>query len=185
MAQEGVRGYRVTARAVDDVALDPPEVGHRTRGLPGAGRDGSRGLEERGDAVAFVPAARRRDGTAGGVAPDAADCEPLKREGLTTKLTIRGAGEEKAPQPKWLQGLIFTQSGRRDLNPRPPEPHSGALPDCATSRKTRRQGAEMPRRPGKASPPDPAPSPRDVSGQDLTPRFSQPLGVSAPRPLSV
>lgn len=26
-------------------------------------------------------------------------------------------------------------SGRRDLNPRPPEPHSGALPDCATSRK--------------------------------------------------
>src|SRR5687767_2383374 len=26
------------------------------------------------------------------------------------------------------------QSGRRDLNPRPPEPHSGALPDCATSR---------------------------------------------------
>src|SRR3989454_294992 len=39
------------------------------------GRDGSRGLEERGDAVAFVPAARRRDGAAGGVAPDAADCE--------------------------------------------------------------------------------------------------------------
>jgi hypothetical protein len=27
------------------------------------------------------------------------------------------------------------KSGRRDLNPRPPEPHSGALPDCATSRK--------------------------------------------------
>src|SRR2546430_17613530 len=26
------------------------------------------------------------------------------------------------------------KSGRRDLNPRPPEPHSGALPDCATSR---------------------------------------------------
>src|SRR5881227_2844738 len=26
------------------------------------------------------------------------------------------------------------ESGRRDLNPRPPEPHSGALPDCATSR---------------------------------------------------
>ena len=25
-------------------------------------------------------------------------------------------------------------SGRRDLNPRPPEPHSGALPGCATSR---------------------------------------------------
>ena len=26
------------------------------------------------------------------------------------------------------------KSGRRDLNPRPPEPHSGALPGCATSR---------------------------------------------------
>ena len=25
-------------------------------------------------------------------------------------------------------------SGRRDLNPGPPEPHSGTLPDCATSR---------------------------------------------------
>ncbi len=30
----------------------------------------------------------------------------------------------------------FAKSGRRDLNPRPPEPHSGALPDCATSRET-------------------------------------------------
>src|SRR6266550_8881377 len=137
MAQEGVRGYRVTARAVGDVALDPPEVGHRTEGLPGTGRDGSRGLEERGDAVAFVPAARRRDGAAGGVAPDAADCEPLNRERLTTKLTTRGAVEEEAPQRKSLQGLIFTQSGRRDLNPRPPEPHSGALPGCATSRLLR------------------------------------------------
>src|SRR2546429_8331922 len=30
--------------------------------------------------------------------------------------------------------FALDQSGRRDLNPRPPEPHSGALPDCATSR---------------------------------------------------
>src|SRR5207302_5871488 len=43
------------------------------------------------------------------------------------------------------------QSGRRDLNPRPPEPHSGALPGCATSRNTRRVDAETPRRPGKAT----------------------------------
>src|SRR5213595_1145765 len=41
----------------------------------------------------------------------------------------------------------------------------------------------MPRRPGKASPPDPAPSPKDVSGQDLTPHLSHPLGGSAPRRL--
>ena len=26
-------------------------------------------------------------------------------------------------------------SGRRDLNPRPPAPEAGTLPDCATSRK--------------------------------------------------
>src|SRR5437016_6845448 len=45
-----------------------------------------------------------------------------------------GQDEEKALQQKSLQSLIFTQSGRRDLNPRPPEPHSGALPGCATSR---------------------------------------------------
>src|SRR6185503_8026273 len=31
------------------------------------------------------------------------------------------------------------ESGRRDLNPRPPEPHSGALPGCATSRLTKPQ----------------------------------------------
>src|SRR5207249_11699880 len=37
----------------------------------------------------------------------------------------------------------------------------GALPDCATSRNTRRQGAEIPRRPGKTSRPDPTPSPDD------------------------
>jgi hypothetical protein len=30
--------------------------------------------------------------------------------------------------------LILLWSGREDLNLRPPEPHSGALPDCATSR---------------------------------------------------
>jgi hypothetical protein len=29
---------------------------------------------------------------------------------------------------------VFVESGRRDLNPRPPDPQSGALPNCATSR---------------------------------------------------
>src|SRR2546429_7844602 len=62
-----------------------------------------------------------------------------------------GQDEEKAPQRKSLQGLLFTQSGRRDLKPRTPEPHSGALPGCATSRKTRRVDAETPRRPEKAT----------------------------------
>jgi hypothetical protein len=45
-----------------------------------------------------------------------------KRIGIRL-LTTRGAVEEKAPQRKSLQSLIFTQSGRRDSNPRPPEPH--------------------------------------------------------------
>src|SRR5262249_58780591 len=31
----------------------------------------------------------------------------------------------------------FSWSGRRDSNPGPPEPHSGTLPDCATSRPVR------------------------------------------------
>src|SRR2546422_6143953 len=41
------------------------------------------------------------------------------REPVETHST--GRDKEKAPQPKWLEGLIFNQSGRRDLNPRPPE----------------------------------------------------------------
>src|SRR5438034_2954729 len=99
-----------------------------------------------------------------------------------------GQDEEKAPQRKSLQGLIFTQSGRRDLNPRPPEPHSGALPDCATSRKTRRQGAEMPRRPGKASPPGLTPSPKTSRVRTLGPSrltFAPRLGASAITRLAV
>jgi hypothetical protein len=43
--------------------------------------------------------------------------------------------EANGPVAEVAIGPFFTQSGRRDLNPRPPEPHSGALPDCATSRQ--------------------------------------------------
>src|SRR5437764_15330002 len=32
---------------------------------------------------------------------------------------------------------VSTKSGRRDLNPRPLEPHSSALPSCATARSLR------------------------------------------------
>ncbi len=39
-----------------------------------------------------------------------------------------------AKDPKRRYGTHLPKSGRRDLNPRPPEPHSGALPGCATSR---------------------------------------------------
>ncbi len=46
LAQTRVRGYGVTARAVEDVALDSPQMGHRTEGLPGRRCDGSRRLEK-------------------------------------------------------------------------------------------------------------------------------------------
>ena len=162
--------------------LRAAEVGDGAEGSSGEGRRRGRRLEDRGSADNLVPAGRRRNDQERSVASDAPDREPVETHSITHST---GRNKEKALQQKSPQSLIFTQSGRRDLNPRPPEPHSGALPDCATSRKTRRQGAEMPRRPGKASPPDPAPSPKCVSGQDLAPRFSHPLGVLAPRPLSV
>ena len=46
---------------------------------------------------------------------------------VTNPLAVAGSKEyqEKAPQPKSLQGLLLTQSGRRDLNSRPPEPPCG------------------------------------------------------------
>src|SRR6058998_4458416 len=49
-----------------------------------------------------------------------------------------------------VEQIDVGKSGRRDLNPGPSGPKPDALPDCATPRKTRRQGAELPSRPGKA-----------------------------------
>ena len=39
--------------------------------------------------------------------------------------------------------LLTLWSGRGDLNSGPPEPHSGALPGCATSRKKGDYGASF------------------------------------------
>ena len=65
------------------------------------------------------------------------------------------------------------QSGRRDLNPRPPEPHSGALPDCATSRR------ESPRE-QKRNLPRPHPTINDANHTPCGPSGqSQPLRVPA------
>lgn len=60
--------------------------------------------------------------------------------------TWTGSGREKheSPTSEVLAGLSFVQSGRRDSNPRPLEPHSSALPGCATSRTT----APSPKLPG-------------------------------------
>ena len=54
------------------------------------------------------------------VASDAPDRERVETHSITHSM---GRREEKAPQQKSPQTLLFTQSGRRDLNPRPPEPH--------------------------------------------------------------
>ena len=55
----------------------------------------------------------------------------------TMNRTDVGREKAKSPQACTAYGpLDLLESGRRDLNPRPPEPHSGALPGCATSRQT-------------------------------------------------
>src|SRR5204862_2651527 len=69
----------------------------------------------------------------------------LWREGVfsrqATSAKITGATDStprlqdtKHPQRNRQRCLWLKESGRRDLNPRPPETHSGALPGCATSR---------------------------------------------------
>lgn len=42
--------------------------------------------------------------------------------------------EKPANLLKRLAGMAYHQSERRDSNPRPPLPQSGALPSCATPR---------------------------------------------------
>jgi hypothetical protein len=42
--------------------------------------------------------------------------------------------DKKGPGPKVVPRPFEKSSGRRDLNPRPLDPQSSALPSCATSR---------------------------------------------------
>ena len=49
----------------------------------------------------------------------------------TLHWTPRATGR-RGDQPSFVGGSVW--SGRGDLNPRPPEPHSGTLPGCATAR---------------------------------------------------
>ena len=53
---------------------------------------------------------------------------------------VRGRSPWTHPGPlqAWIGKKLSLQSGRGDLNPGPPEPHSGALPDCATPRCRKR-----------------------------------------------
>ncbi len=118
VAPEGVRNHGASARTVGDVALDPPEVGDRTEGLPGTGRDGSRRLEERRDVASFVSAARCRDGEAGRVASDAADCELLSRTHNKTHNT--GRNRRKSPTVEVTVRLDLHSVGTAGFEPATP-----------------------------------------------------------------
>ena len=118
VAPEGVRDHGASARTLGDVALDPPEVGYRTEGLPGTRRDGSRGLEERGDSASFVSAARCRDSEASRVASDAADCELLSRTRNKTHNT--GCRRGKSPTAEVAAGLALHSVGTAGFEPATP-----------------------------------------------------------------
>src|SRR5687768_17763285 len=72
--------------------------------------------------------------------PRTAQCEPATASNYTPDYTPApfitvyewGCARFELPVVQ-----LLAKSGRRDLNPRPPEPHSGALPGCATSRQLR------------------------------------------------
>ena len=53
--------------------------------------------------------------------------------------SVKGGGVPKSKRPGWGQAVHIDKhwSGWRDSNPRPPDPQSGALPGCATSRRIR------------------------------------------------
>jgi hypothetical protein len=67
---------------------------------------------------------------------------------------------KKHPNPNDVKKLIDTWSGREDLNLRPLEPHSSALPDCATPRRESRPLASsstgVKEAKGKNDPPEPS-----------------------------
>ncbi len=66
---------------------------------------------------------------------DARRSECGTADGIASAHRSASISRRARPDPDFsASGLTFPQSGRRDLNPRPPEPHSGALPGCATSR---------------------------------------------------
>jgi hypothetical protein len=53
---------------------------------------------------------------------------------ILTGSHIAAAGVAAAQEINVKHGEDLMTSGRRDLNPRPLEPHSSALPSCATAR---------------------------------------------------
>src|SRR5271163_3549409 len=65
------------------------------------------------------------------------------------RVSLRGAPEGiRTPDPRLRRPLLFPpellarESGRADLNGRPPAPKAGALPSCATPRAFRKYHAD-------------------------------------------
>jgi hypothetical protein len=106
--------HQPTARTPFAERRNSADVGDGAERLSREGRRRGRRLEDRRSAGDVVPAGRRRDDQECGVASDASDNDGLRETHSITHST--GRNKEKALQPKSLQSLIFTQSGRRDLN---------------------------------------------------------------------
>jgi hypothetical protein len=70
-----------------------------------------------------------------GVAQDSGSAVMTRRNHYTNHTTLARRANESLTRQVTVRLRVMLKSGRRDLNPRPPEPHSGALPDCATSRE--------------------------------------------------
>ena len=103
---------------------------------------------------------RNASGVTWSARPDAARRCPSRPRGavLERAKTLASAQFVRTAHKKRQKGLLvraalvnnstpvmaFAQSGRRDLNPRPPEPHSGALPGCATSRSPQSRREQYP-----------------------------------------
>src|ERR1041385_916669 len=90
--------------------------------------------------------------------------------------------QRAAPPSQRRPDRSISPSGRRDLNPRPPEPHSGALPDCATSRDARPSQISAGSR-GTRDPPDASPRPARASGRLRQSQSSSTARPSTPSPL--
>jgi hypothetical protein len=109
----------------DQALLGPGSPAQRRMGHQGPDADHSQARRVLGIRAA-APEGRPDEGAAGAALPlDSARCQNRR-------------AKQKGPIGFSISPC-FSWSGREDLNLRPPEPHSGALPGCATPR-----GAEHP-----------------------------------------
>ena len=130
---------------------DPPGRPGRRRG-PGAGERRRRIRRGRGPVAGFVqlvrrqqhhPAGRRRAASSRSASTGSPRCSAESTRTWTSRPARpwAGAATPRLVAPGWPRAASEAPgdpgpplSGGRDLNPRPPDPQSGALPNCATAR---------------------------------------------------